>query len=118
MFHLLELKKEWEAHKSLEQTNKKQTNNDQHCLKKDLYKMTLVGGKGCLMQFGWWVASYYYCCSNKHCNDVTKAHLVLLQTCCCITLGHALYPLCFNLYTDYESNVWAVYTNILCIPNF
>ena len=63
------------------QTNK-QTNNDRHCPKKDLvYKMTLVGGKGCLMQFGWWVASYYYCCSNKHCNDVTKAHLVLLQTC-------------------------------------
>ena len=80
--------------------------------------MTLVGGKGCLMQFGWWVASYYYCCSNKHCNDVTKAHLVLLQTCCCITLGHALYPLCFNLYTDYESKVWSASTNIMSIANF
>ena len=85
LYMSLELKKGWKAHNTLERTGKqtnKQTNNDRHCPKKDLvYKMTLVGGKGCLMHFGWWVASYYYCCSNKHCNDVTKAHLVLLQTC-------------------------------------
>ena len=56
----LELKKGWKAHKTPEQTNKQTKNNDRHCPKKDLvYKMTLVGGKGCLMQFGWWVASYY-----------------------------------------------------------